>query len=197
MRRSMSMSVGGRRSSGGVSRGGGGGGSGGDFGMDGGGDGEEGDDAHTFAPRLTENTRRLCEIMADEGVRGGSFLERQAEHANKSRKVKEEQQAKYDEECTFHPDTGNAEEVLSNPTSKHLLRLGETPAERVARLALQKQKDAKQILAEENYYKEFTHKPKLNKKAKEMPAKSLQEMVDNTKSAVVGLLQVEFSLPIA
>ena len=137
----------------------------------------EGDD-HTFKPHLNENTRRLCEMMAEEGVRGGagSFLERQAEHAAKSRKEKEGIRARYDEECTFHPNTGNAEEVLKRSQQK-MTRLGETPAERVARLAYQdkKEKEHKQKVAEENYYKQFTHKPKLSKAARKVDAVALEE----------------------
>lgn len=189
LRRSMSTSTsrGGRRGS----RGGGGGGhGGGEPDVSGGGSGDRGEvDEHTFAPRLNENTRRLCEMMAEEGVRGGpgSFLERQAEHANKSRKEKEEARTQYDDDCTFHPDTGNAEAILKKSTSKYMVRSGETPAELIARLAFldSQQKQSKRHLAEETYYAQFTHRPAVSKAAQRLLATPLDELAVNDRGAAV------------
>ena len=145
------------------------------------------DEEATFRPHLNENTRRLCEMMADEGVRGGagSFLERQAEHAIKSRRERAEMRSRFDKDCTFHPDTGNAERVLAN--SKRVGRLGETPKERIARLAFleKQQKEAKQALAEENYHKQFTFKPKLSATAKTKKPTPLNDLVTNPKGVQV------------
>ena len=137
-----------------------------------------GEDDFSFAPRLNENTRRLCEMMAEEGVRGGngSFLDRQREHLQRSKEKKAAIRAKFDQDCTFHPNTGNAAEVLMK--SKHVVKLGETPQERVARLAfLEKQeKEIKQKIAEENYHKQFTFKPKISKDARSKSATPLEDL---------------------
>ena len=65
-------------------------------------------------------------MMAEEGVRGGngSFLDRQREHLQRSKEKKAAIRAKFDQDCTFHPNTGNAAEVLMK--SKHVVKLGET-----------------------------------------------------------------------
>ena len=141
----------------------------------------------SFAPRLNENTRRLCEMMAEEGVRGGngSFLDRQQEHAARSKEKKAAIRAKSDGDCTFHPNTGNAAEVLMK--SKHVVKLGETPQERVARLAFleSQEKDIKQKIAEENYHKQFTYKPKISKDAKTKSATPLEDLVTNKRTVEV------------
>jgi|TARA_B110000259_G_scaffold40682_1_gene46562 hypothetical protein len=116
-------------------------------------------DEHTFAPKLNDNTRRLCEMMAEEGVRGGngSFLERQAEHLAKSRKEKDSfRDALESADCTFHPNTGNTHEVLLR--SKHVVRLGETPRERIARLAFleKQQRDVTIQQAQDAYHAQFS-----------------------------------------
>ena len=143
-----------------------------------------GEDDFSFAPRLNENTRRLCEMMAEEGVRGGngSFLDRQREHLQRSKEKKAAIRAKFDQDCTFHPNTGNAAEVLMK--SKHVVKLGETPQERVARLAfLEKQeKEIKQKIAEENYHKQFTFKPKISKDARSKSATPLEDLVTNKRT---------------
>jgi len=142
---------------------------------------------YTFAPKLNENTKRLCEMMAEEGVRGGaaSFLERQAEHARKSRKEKATIRAQFDHECTFHPKLGNADDVLMH--SKRVSRLGETPEERVARLAIldTREKEAKQAAAEENYHKQFTFKPRLSQTARKKEPTPLDDLVANPKGAEI------------
>ena len=120
-------------------------------------------------------------MMAEEGVRGGngSFLDRQREHLQRSKEKKAAIRAKFDQDCTFHPNTGNAAEVLMK--SKHVVKLGETPQERVARLAfLEKQeKEIKQKIAEENYHKQFTFKPKISKDARSKSATPLEDLVTN------------------
>ena len=93
--------------------------------------------------------------------------------------------SRFDKDCTFHPDTGNAERVLAN--SKRVVRLGETPKERIARLAFleKQQKEAKQALAEENYHKQFTFKPKLSATAKTKKPTPLNDLVTNPKGVQV------------
>ena len=118
----------------------------------------------SFAPQLNENTKRLCDMMAEEGVRGGagSFLERQADHAAKADLAKRAVRERLEKECTFHPNTGNADEVLLK--SKHVVRLGETARERIARLAfLEKQtREQRRLKAEEAFHKQFSFRPKLS-----------------------------------
>jgi hypothetical protein len=64
-----------------------------------------------------------------------------------------------------------------------MARLGETPAERVARLTFldQQHKQSAQVLAEERYYKQFTHKPELSKKTMKLAATPLDDMWRNPK----------------
>ena len=144
-------------------------------------------DEHTFAPRLNENTKRLCDMMAEEGVRGGggTFLERQAEHAAKSDLAKRATRERLEKECTFHPNTGNAGEVLLK--SKHVVRLGETPRERIARLAfLEKQtREQKRLKAEEAFHKQFSFRPKLSSTARSKAPTPLHELVANPRGAEI------------
>ena len=144
-------------------------------------------DEHTFAPRLNENTKRLCDMMAEEGVRGGagSFLERQADHAAKADLAKRAMRERLEKECTFHPNTGNADEVLLK--SKHVVRLGETPRERIARLAfLEKQtREQKRLKAEEAFHKQFSFRPKLSSTARTKAPTPLHELVANPRGAEI------------
>ena len=142
-------------------------------------------DEHTFAPQLNENTKRLCDMMAEEGVRGGagSFLERQADHAAKADLAKRAVRERLEKECTFHPNTGNADEVLLK--SKHVVRLGETPRERIARLAfLEKQtREQRRLKAEEAFHKQFSFRPKLSGAARTKAPTPLHELVSNPRGA--------------
>ena len=144
-------------------------------------------DEHTFAPQLNENTKRLCDMMAEEGVRGGagSFLERQAEHAAKADLAKRAVRERLEKECTFHPNTGNADEVLLK--SKHVVRLGETPRERIARLAfLEKQtREQRRLKAEEAFHKQFSFRPKLSGAARTKAPTPLHELVSNPRGAEI------------
>ena len=144
-------------------------------------------DEHTFAPQLNENTKRLCDMMAEEGVRGGagSFLERQAEHAAKADLAKRAVRERLENECTFHPKLGNADEVLLK--SKHVVRLGETPRERIARLAfLEKQtREQRRLKAEEAFHKQFSFRPKLSGAARKKAPTPLHELVANPRGAEV------------
>ena len=144
-------------------------------------------DEHTFAPRLNDNTRRLCEMMAEEGVRGGagSFLDRQAEHLAKSEKEKNAIRDKLESDCTFHPNTGNTNEVLLR--SKHVVRLGETPRERIARLAFleKQQSEQKRLKAEENFHAQFSFRPKLSNAARTKQPTPLHELVSNPRGAEI------------
>ena len=140
---------------------------------------------YTFKPKLNENTRRLIDMMAEEGVRGGagSFLERQQEALAKAEREKEQLRSLLDEDCTFHPNTGNADEVIS--TSKHAERLGETASERILRLSYieKRERDAARERAhEENLKKIAPFKPRLSKSAKTKRATPLHELVENRKS---------------
>jgi len=144
-------------------------------------------DEHTFAPKLNENTKRLCEMMAEEGVRGGagSFLERQADHAAKADAAKRAIRERLEKDCTFHPNTGNADEVLLK--SKHVVRLGETPRERIARLAfLEKQtREQRRLKAEEAFHKQFSFRPKLSNAARTKAPTPLHELVANPRGAEI------------
>ena len=126
-------------------------------------------------------------MMAEEGVRGGagSFLERQAEHAAKADLAKRAIRERLEKECTFHPNTGNADEVLLK--SKHVVRLGETPRERIARLAfLEKQtREQKRLKAEEAFHKQFSFRPKLSSTARTKAPTPLHELVANPRGAEI------------
>jgi hypothetical protein len=126
-------------------------------------------------------------MMAEEGVRGGagSFLERQADHAAKADAAKRAIRERLEKDCTFHPNTGNADEVLLK--SKHVVRLGETPRERIARLAfLEKQtREQRRLKAEEAFHKQFSFRPKLSNAARTKAPTPLHELVANPRGAEI------------
>jgi hypothetical protein len=112
-------------------------------------------------------------------------LERQAEHAAKADKEKAAVRAKLEKECTFHPDTGNANEILFR--SKHAVRLGETPRERLARLAFleKQQREQKRLNAQEAFHEQFSFRPKLSDAARAKAPTPLHELVSNSRGAEI------------
>ena len=126
------------------------------------------DDGGGRGPRWrvpSSSDRRSTLIKSREGARGDAL--------------------EVDKDCTFHPDTGNAERVLANSSAWSGPR--ETLKERIARLAFleKQQKEAKQALAEENYHKQFTFKPKLSATAKTKKPTPLNDLVTNPKGVQV------------
>ena len=68
---------------------------------------------------------------------------------------------KEDEECTFHPAIGNADDILvhTRPT-----RLGETKEEMVERLSKHEKEriDRAREAMKEQYYSQFSYKPEID-----------------------------------
>ena len=102
------------------------------------------DQKHTFQPELCERSERLVRgKFSDSGAHPLSFLERQS--ALERRKEQRKRQAKLrlsaERDCTFQPETGNADELLRHVRPQ---RLAETAEARVERLSA---RDAKRIKA--------------------------------------------------
>ena len=115
---------------------------------------------YTFQPRVNDTSRA---IVANNGGDDQSFLERQAAMAERAmaRERRARLKAMKDNECTFKPNIGNATAVLQH-TRPSLLR--ESDNERVERLSVQDRvaNDKRKQAAEDAYYKQFTHKPRID-----------------------------------
>ena len=122
----------------------------------------------TFAPKIARRSERVVEELSRRGKLGVGFLERQRDFSERATRRVEEQRAVVDEECTFTPDIGRADDVLRR--GRHVYRLIETPEERSERLAVvdARRKRDEQREREREHYEQFTYEPTLNERSREL-----------------------------
>jgi len=122
----------------------------------------------TFAPKIARRSERVVEELSRQGKLGVGFLERQRDFSERVTRRVEERRAMVDEECTFTPDIGRADEVLRR--GRHVYRLIETPEERAERLAVEdaRRKRDEQREREREHYEQFTYEPALNERSRKL-----------------------------
>ena len=122
----------------------------------------------TFAPKIARRSERVVEELSRRGKLGVGFLERQRDFTERATRRVEERRAMVDEECTFTPDIGRADEVLRR--GRHVYRLIETPEERAERLAVDdaRRKRDGQREREREHYDQFTYEPALNERSRKL-----------------------------
>eukprot|EP00899_Mesostigma_viride_P020277 jgi/Mesvir1/28250/Mv26211-RA.1 len=89
-------------------------------------------------------------------------------------------------ECTFQPDTGTAELVISQ--SRHVHRLGETFLEKIERLAFRdkERQEAMRDAIAHNHYKALSFRPKISESSRRMArSKTVDELIQNNESKVM------------
>jgi hypothetical protein len=140
-----------------------------------------------FKPAISETSAKMVELMEACG-RNPDFLTRQQEYVELQELKRRAAMAAVDSECTFKPNIGNSELVVTK--SAHGVTLFETDAERFERLAV---KDKLQLqLKKDNltaaYLAQFAFKPDVSKSQKAMEgveATPLNELVQNSRQKLV------------
>lgn len=119
---------------------------------------------HTFTPELNENS--LSIVNSSKLYQGPckDFLQRQSVF-NDLKEMNNLSLANrtVDKNCTYSPDIGNSEEVLSHSRKRHTFSQ-ESKLERVERLACKDkhEREVEKRRLEEKYYSKFTFKPHIN-----------------------------------
>jgi len=132
----------------------------------------------TFEPAISDNTQK---ILSQNKMFKVGFLARQEAYSRASKERKQAAQVEYDEELTFNPDIGNADEILEK---KHDPRVKESFLERVERLSLKdaERKRAMNAQIEEEYYSQFTFRPEIDGHSKKLGrAATSEELYRNEK----------------
>lgn len=114
----------------------------------------------TFEPSINSSS---AQMMAENPALAVDFLERQREflRAKEQKGAKLRAEADAQNDCTFHPRSGNASEVLALTRPEQSL---ETSRERVERLAVRDKERADKLkeAIRDEYYAQFRFKPEIN-----------------------------------
>ena len=138
----------------------------------------------TFQPHMSRGSQEIINSKSDYMGPGSNFIARQATFQKRKQKERNLQIQKEmkNSECTFHPDTGSAAEVLRH-TRPH--RLNESNLERVERLYRQdvQNKETKIAALRKRHQADCTFKPQINEISKSLArSKTVQELMENRKN---------------
>ena len=130
----------------------------------------------TFQPKINPTSEMLVE---DQDV---SFLERQNKHIVRREQRLMQKMRESCNEYTFKPDIQTTSDVLKK--SRHSARENETMKERVERMSRKESKlqENKKDNIKDEYYKQFSYKPKVNKISDKLARSTpLSELVQNQR----------------
>jgi len=138
----------------------------------------------TFQPHMSRGSQEIINSKSDYMGPGSNFMARKATFQKRKQKERNLQIQKEmkNSECTFHPDTGSAAEVLRH-TRPH--RLNESNLERVERLYRQdvQNKETKIAALRKRHQADCTFKPQINEISKSLArSKTVQELMENRKN---------------
>ena len=139
----------------------------------------------TFQPHMSRGSKDIISSKSD--YMGSTFIERQEKQQKQKEKDRSQriQQHMDSSECTFHPDTGSASEVLRH-TRPH--RLNESNLERIERLYRQDvtNKEQKRMALRKRHDSVCTFKPEINLISKSLAkSKTIQELTENRRNQQV------------